>query len=199
MVKTNLTEKQLETAKKYGVELERVNARIKSGWDIDKAISTPVKRYNKDGRMKQWIAAAKEYGVSEKTFRSRLADGWSPEFAITTPLLRQPLNITEQEQLLLDKHGIKRDTFANRLRNGWDRKQALSTPVRVTCGYRTWGGIRVDESLIKHGRSIGLSYDKMYNRIAHDGYDVYDACTLLSMKGVKRVWDVDYLGGDENE
>lgn len=191
MVKTLLTEKQLETAKKHGVELERVNARIKSGWAIEKAVTTPVKRYNKDNRMPTWIEAAKEYGVSEKTFRTRLSNGWSPEFAITTPLSRKPLDITPDEQVLLDKNGVSRDTFAHRLRKGWDRDKALKTPLRNSLGYRTWGGIRVDESLIKHGRSIGLSYDKMYNRIANEGYDVHDACTLLSMKGVERVWDME--------
>ena len=186
MVKTNLTDEQLKIASENNIPYERVHARIvKLGWSVDKAITKPVAKYQKHEKMKEWIATAKKNGISEKTFRSRLREGYSPKRAMTEPLKKKRIVLTDYEKELLSKNNISKHLFMQRLKNGWSRKQALKEPARGTCEYRTWGGVRVPEYLIRHGRNIGLSYDVMYWRIVHEEYDIMDACTNLKMDGIK--------------
>lgn len=197
MVKTNLTDEQLKIASENDIPYERVHARIvELGWNVEKAITTPVNKYRKHDRMKEWISTAKENGISEKTFRTRLREGYSPKRAMTEPLKKKRIVLTDYEKELLSKNNISKPLFMSRLKRGWSREKALREPVRGSCGYREWGGVRVPEYLIRHGRNIGLSYDTMYWRIVHEEYDIVDACTNLKMDGIKPLTHNDeYNGG----
>lgn len=197
MVKTNLTDEQLRIAKENDIPYERVHARIvELGWSVDTAITKPVNKYRKHKDMKKWVATAKENGISEKTFKKRLREGYSPERAMTEPLKKKRIVLTDYEKELLSKNNISKPLFMSRLKRGWSRERALKEPIRGDCDYREWGGIRVPEYLIRHGRNIGLSYDVMYWRITQQDYDVVDACTNLKMDGIKPLsYSDEYNGG----
>ena len=186
MVKTNLTDEQLQIAKENDIPYERVHDRIAElGWNVEKAITTPVNKYRKHDRMKEWIPIAKKNGISEKTFRTRLREGYSPKRAMTEPLKKKRLVLTDSEKEMLSKNNISKPLFMSRLKRGWSREKALREPVRGSCGYRTWGGVRVPIKAIEHGYSIGLTYSSMYKRIVDYDYAWEDACYNVSLDGIK--------------
>jgi hypothetical protein len=69
-----------------GISSERLIFRVRSsGWDIEKAITTPMRRYKK--LSEDWVKIAAEHGIPRKTFTFRVrSQGWSEEQAAYTPL-----------------------------------------------------------------------------------------------------------------
>lgn len=89
MKKYNVNVKQ--AAKQLGISVNTIYARIKSGWDIDDALSVGYipqeeriynhkKKYDVDIKK-----AAEKLGLSERAIYLRLRKGWSLEKAISTP------------------------------------------------------------------------------------------------------------------
>lgn len=84
-----------EAAEKAGLPYHTFWARIRSGWDHDKAFSTPVRettqnrrshRYQYQGEMRSLKSISNEIGVPYPTLVYRMNSGWSIERATSTPV-----------------------------------------------------------------------------------------------------------------
>lgn len=135
-----ITPEEYAIAEKNGISRERVNNRVRSlGWDVEKAITTPVKNYSV---WREWKGIAEKNGVRHKVFYSRIKKlGWIPLKAATTPVRKCDAGamrharkfrkgfFSEQELAIMRENGIKWDTAYKRVvRRLWDRERAISEP-----------------------------------------------------------------------
>ena len=70
-----------------GVSRRHVNSRLAVGWELERALHTPVrsvelKMLEVAGRTLAYRQASREFGVSVSTINGRLLRGWSPEEAV---------------------------------------------------------------------------------------------------------------------
>ena len=80
---------------KYNLNKNTFFSRLRIGWDVDKALTTP--RYGTldpinltyKGKTQSLYAWAKELGVNRDTLWRRLKRGWSPEKTLSTPVARR--------------------------------------------------------------------------------------------------------------
>lgn len=81
-----ITPDHFERAAAIGISAERLIFRVRgAGWEIDKAITTPVRGYKK--LSEDWVKIAEQNGITRKTFTFRVgSQGWSEEQAAYTPL-----------------------------------------------------------------------------------------------------------------
>ena len=80
-----------ELAKKHGISYQVLYVRIKSGWNLEKALETPVKVISKGVKYQSndYVSLkelAKIYGIKYQTFYRRLYRGWSLEDAVSVPV-----------------------------------------------------------------------------------------------------------------
>lgn len=139
-----ITDDDYATAEANGISKNRVTQRVNYwGWDIDRAISTPVNsQCRPNGRWPRWKDKAV---VCYATFTSRVKDGWSEESAATTPILSrkectqrakavqiQNACISPDKITIAEKNGIRRATAYARVNvYGWSIEDAITIPV--TC------------------------------------------------------------------
>lgn len=116
-------------------------------WDIDKALSTPVKGRNVlfeyNGNMytsTELEKICKIPGVTRQTINDRIQGGWSVEKAITTPIINVGAKLyryhnkeyTLKELIKFAKYdSLSINTLRNRIKKGWDIQEALDTPPKV--------------------------------------------------------------------
>lgn len=169
----------------YGVSVTVYLFRIKAGWSIKKALTTPTKRFNYknkrpvcDFRGYAYNTQAEmciHYGIDPSVYRTRIKAGWSVERALTTPTrsvtlisdtrgnkyrgvrqYAQANNIGQSSayknnrsrknhECCMDHLGnwyatvdamcrhycIQRSTYYTRLASGKSKEEALTTPVRT--------------------------------------------------------------------
>ena len=78
-----------EWAEEFGLPYEVLRLRIKDGWDLEKAFTTPSGNQNyftyqgKSMLIAQW---ERELGMRPHTLAARLKRGWTFEQAVTTPV-----------------------------------------------------------------------------------------------------------------
>jgi hypothetical protein len=78
-----------EWAEVFGLPYEVLRLRIKDGWDLEKAFTTPSGNQNLftyQGKTMAIAAWERELGMKEHTLWARLKRGWSFERAVTTPV-----------------------------------------------------------------------------------------------------------------
>lgn len=89
--------KRLKLMEQYGLTKNIVKLRIQSGWDVYKAVSTPVRKRNQLVTREQREIAAKN-GISPSCLKNRVYKiGWDVEKAITTPMNPQGKKFTRGE------------------------------------------------------------------------------------------------------
>ena len=94
-----ITDEEYEIAEKNGIIKDTLNYRIrKMGWDKERALNTPTRKYTKRGKQ---IEIAESNGIGRTTFYDRLADGWKVEDAYTVPIMNR--------QQILEKMWKERD------------------------------------------------------------------------------------------
>lgn len=76
-----------ELCQHLGVSRRHVNSRLAIGWDLEKALETPVKvvgaiTITVGGECMTLKRAAAKYGPSRSTINCRLLRGWSPEESV---------------------------------------------------------------------------------------------------------------------
>lgn len=84
-----ITDEQYEIGFKNNIKKDTIYRRVyQYGWDIEKAITTPVipREHRSRKYPKEYTDLALSNGMSILTFYSRLKKGWSYEKAATTPL-----------------------------------------------------------------------------------------------------------------
>ncbi len=103
---------------KAGLKPMMVFHRLKRGWSIERALSTPPR-----DTTKSLAARAREAGLSVGAVSRRVNGlGWSIERALSTPVHHAPEYIQ-----LAREAGLKPDTVE--YRDGWSEERALSTPA----------------------------------------------------------------------
>lgn len=137
-----LTEQDYLDGLNVGIKRNTLFHRVyRMGWTVEKALTTPVAKYN-DPEMDKWKAIAKKNGIKVETFYSRVGKGWTYEDAATTqPLSRgqvlhrcnssKPRVFTDEEIAIAKANGLKYTTILSRNRRGWPNERAISEPVKV--------------------------------------------------------------------
>jgi len=69
-----------EIAKRNGISKNNVDARISINWDIERAITQPLNKFDK-----YYVELAKNNGIAYHTYLKRLSLGWSEIKAATKP------------------------------------------------------------------------------------------------------------------
>ena len=79
----------MEWASEFGIEQSTVRRRLKQGWSIERALTSPTRiqltltLHNQTLQLTAW---AKKIGLDQSTLRYRLRHGWSVERSLTTPV-----------------------------------------------------------------------------------------------------------------
>lgn len=128
-----ITPQDYKVASELGISKFTLDSRVKvAGWDVDKAISKPVKKYANKGRWAKWkYKSVVPYG----TFVSRIRNGMSEKDAALTPFIghkaRQAKEIafTEEELKKALSIGVDRKTVLQRYKScKWTKEECISIP-----------------------------------------------------------------------
>ena len=128
----------------YGIGRTNYATRIRKGWSMEKALTTPSK-YTGDTKVKDHLGQeyktktemCKAYGVNYATYLRRKKKGMSTEEALTKPVKKRSKAETVTDHLgkkypsiraMAKAYGISHTTYTQRLENGMSVKDALTTP-----------------------------------------------------------------------
>ena len=138
------TEKEM--AKHWGISLEVYKGRRRSGWSLEKSLTTPTRSVRepveyRDFKGRVFSSAksmAKEYKVSSTTLLRMLDDGKSTEEVthfLSQRVAQTRRGVTCSDHLgnsfptkleMLTYWGMSKSTFDGRLRRGWSLEEALT-------------------------------------------------------------------------
>ena len=122
----SITPEDFRIAEENGISKGTLIMRVKTlGWDIDKAITKPVRAKRKF--TEEEIKIMKENGLDRNAVAYRLGLGWSWEQALTKPKKggRQYV-YPEWVYKEADKHGISYSAVGNRIRHGMSLEEACT-------------------------------------------------------------------------
>lgn len=130
-----VTPDDYDIAEKNGIPQNIVYDRvINGGWDVDKAVSKPVRKK----KYSNWIKKAAQNGISRHTFYARVKRGMSLEEAVTKEVMTlnqaaeiARANIRKKPSWVRTamENGIKRHTFYARVYKGWSKAEAATRPT----------------------------------------------------------------------
>lgn len=138
------TEKEM--AQHWGVSLEVYKGRRRSGWSLEKSLTTPTRSVREPVKYRDFKgrvfssakSMAKEYKVSSTTLLRMLDGGKSTEEVthfLSQRVVRRRRGVTCSDHLgssfptkseMLAHWGISKSTFDGRLRRGWTLEEALT-------------------------------------------------------------------------
>ena len=121
-----ITPDDYRIAKENGISEDTLLSRVrKLGWDINKAITEPVRI--KREFTEEEIKVMEENGIDRNTAASRMYLGWTLEEALTRPKKRGRQRIyPEWVYKEADKHGISYTALGNRVRRGMSLEEACT-------------------------------------------------------------------------
>lgn len=135
-----------EMAKHWGISLEVYKGRRRSGWSLEKSLTTPTRLVREPVKYKDFKgrvfssakSMAKEYKVSSTTLLRMLDGGKSTEEVthfLSQRVVQRRRGITCSDHLgnsyptkseMLAHWGMSKSTFDGRLRRGWSLEEALT-------------------------------------------------------------------------
>lgn len=139
-----ITDEEYEIAEKNGISKGNVDQRVHAyGWEIERAITQPIRKQRKHTYNQKYLDLAKENGISLSVYRYRVKEaGWDEERAATTPVLSlQEIGQMNAERLTkftpeqietFEKNGIPQGTVRKRLELGWSMEEAITLPALKT-------------------------------------------------------------------
>ena len=121
-----ITPEDFKIAEENGIPEYVVTTRVrKLGWDVDKAITKPVRVKRKF--TKEEIKTMEENGVDRNTASYRLKCGWTLEEALTKPKKRGRQYVyPEWVYKEANKNGISYSALGNRIRSGMSLEEACT-------------------------------------------------------------------------
>lgn len=124
-----ITPEDFKIAEENGISKDTLLSRVrKLGWDVDKAITTPVRVKRKF--TKEEIKTMEENGVDRNTASCRLKWGWALEEALTKPKKRGRQYVyPEWVYKEADKNNISYSALGNRIRSGMSLEEACTRKV----------------------------------------------------------------------
>jgi lambda repressor-like predicted transcriptional regulator len=135
-------------ARAYGLSSVMLSKRLNQyGWDLKKALTTPVEDEPDALRIKcvdhlgnkyrSITALSKAYGIPYAALQRRLRHGWDLEKALTKPVKKKPDKYVDHKGVryssmtdLAAAYGMSTPTLINRLKKGWDLEKALTAPLK---------------------------------------------------------------------
>ena len=121
-----ITPEDFKIAEENGIPEYVVTTRVrKLGWDVDKAITKPVRAKRKF--TEEQIKTMEENGVDRNTVSCRLKWGWTLEEALTKPKKRGRQYVyPEWIYKEANKNGISYSALGNRIRSGMSLEEACT-------------------------------------------------------------------------
>ena len=121
-----ITPEDFRIAEENGISKDTLLSRVrKLGWDIDKAITTPVRAKRKF--TKEEIKTMEENGVNQNIAANRMYWGWNLEEAITKPKKRGRQYVyPEWVYKEANENGISYSALGNRIRRGMSLEEACT-------------------------------------------------------------------------
>ena len=121
-----ITPEDFKIAEENGIPEYVVTTRVrKLGWDVDKAITKPVRVKRKF--TEEEIKTMEENGVDRNTASCRLKWGWPLEEALTKPKKRGRQYVyPEWVYKEANKNGISYSALGNRIRSGMSLEEACT-------------------------------------------------------------------------
>ena len=121
-----ITPEDFKIAEENGIPEYVVTTRVrKLGWDVDKAITKPVRAKRKF--TEEQIKTMEENGVDRNTVSCRLKWGWTLEEALTKPKKRGRQYVyPEWVYKEANKNGISYSALGNRIRSGMSLEEACT-------------------------------------------------------------------------
>lgn len=132
-----LTDRDYEIANQNGIDKAHAYNRVyKYGWDIERAITQPVKR-KVDALWPKYRDLAEQSGISYMCFYLRIKKmDMAPEEAATTPIIprtgrtKKNAKLTKEIVETAAKNGISRKTLSQRVYvYRWDVERATTEPL----------------------------------------------------------------------
>ena len=149
-----ITPEEYERAAKNGISRGCLSKRIRSsGWDKERALTTPPQKRRPRSIRSKWVDVAEKNGIPKATFYWRVnTAGWDEERAATTPPTKTSECMRRARQksprcknrryspelvALAESNGIKYGTYTFRVKEcGMDPYEAAVTPPQNT--RRNW-------------------------------------------------------------
>ena len=121
-----ITPEDYKIAEENGISKDTLLSRVrKLGWDVDKAITKPVRVKRKF--TEEEIKTMEENGVNQNIAANRMYWGWNLEEAITKPKKRGRQYVyPEWVYKEADKNGISYSALGNRIRRGMSLEEACT-------------------------------------------------------------------------
>ena len=121
-----ITPEDFKIAEENGISKDTLLSRVrKLGWDVDKAITTPVRAKRKF--TEEEIKTMEENGVNQNIAANRMYWGWNLEEAITKPKKRGRQYVyPEWVYKEANKNGISYSALGNRIRSGMSLEEACT-------------------------------------------------------------------------
>ena len=121
-----ITPEDFKIAEENGIPEYVVTTRVrKLGWDVDRAITKPVRGKRKF--TEEEIKTMEENGVDRNTVACRLKWGWTLEESLTRPKKRGRQYVyPEWVYKEADKNGISYSALGNRIRSGMSLEEACT-------------------------------------------------------------------------
>lgn len=121
-----ITPDDYRIAEENGISKDTLLSRVrKLGWDVDKAITKPVRAKRKF--TKEEIKTMEENGVNQNIAANRMYWGWNLEEAITKPKKKGRQYVyPEWVYKEADKNGISYSALGNRIRRGMSLEEACT-------------------------------------------------------------------------
>ena len=181
----------------YGTTEKIYWGRIRIGWSIEKALTTPIQTQPSNSKEitdhKGHVFPSKQkmckyWGVPRNTYNLRIKRGWSMEKALTEPihkinntgpkLCKDHLgNEFPSQNAMCRYYGISKDLLQSRLDLGWTLKDILTNPEVINpCQEVTDPFGNTHPSIKDMCEAHGISY-ATYNGRRKQGYSMLEALT----------------------
>jgi len=170
-----LTDEDIQQAASIGVSYGTLYNRINDyGWDIERAISTPVMPRSKRAKKRggkvpaHLVKLAEANGIPYRVLYKRLyIQNWDEGRAVTQSTKRKRV-LTEKQEQTMNRNKLSINTVMTRInRLGWDADKAVSTPTRKPKGF-------TDEQLELMARN-GVSANLVHLRVGKLGWSLEKA------------------------
>ena len=159
----------------WGIEKHIYGGRIKRGWSVEKALTTPVDELKKavtdhlGNKFKSITAMCKFWGIDKPIYDGRIKLGWSVERTLTTPVdeLKKTVidhlgNEFESIITMCKFWGIDRSTYQSRIDSGWTLEEALTIPTHMYIGeYRVAEKLKKMHKKFYHDCTIKVIFEEL--------------------------------------
>lgn len=124
-----ITPEDYKIAEENGISKDTLLSRVrKLGWDIDKAITKPVRAKRKF--TEEEIKTMEDNGIDREVAANRMYWGWNLEEAITKPKKKGRQYVhPEWVYREADKNGISYSALNNRIKSGMSLEEACTRKV----------------------------------------------------------------------